>query len=139
MSNETFNGYGVAWHGSQIWDLSGAYIQKVCTSWNKAVRYGMCQPYRTHYSLLPHLMQTVNMNSELVRRYIQLYDTVCQCNNTNVNFIAKYAKDNVHGPLGRSHVHVYITDGINVNNVRARREVRTNMFIAANNDMSATA
>ena len=64
---------------------------------------------------------------------------MCQCNKTNVNFIAKYAKDNAHGPLGRSHVHVYITEGSNVDNVRARREVRTHMFIAANNDMSATA
>ena len=44
---------------------------------------------------------------------------MCQCKNTNVNCIAKYAKYNVHGPLGRYLVHVYITEGINVDNVRA--------------------
>ena len=109
---------------------------KVYTSWNKAVRKIRHVPYRTHCSLLPHLMQTVNMNSELVCHYVKLYDNMCQCNNTNANFITKY---NVHGPLGRNHVHVYITEGINVDNVRARRKVRKNMFIAANNDMSATA
>ena len=75
-----------------------------------------------------------------VCRYVKLYDNLCQYNNTNANFIARYAKYNVHGPLGRNHVHVYIsiTEGINVDNVKACRKVQY-MFIAANNDMSATA
>ena len=83
-----FNSYCMAWYGSQIWDLSGAHIQKVCTSWNKAFRKIWHLPYRTHCSLLPHLMQTVNMNSELVCRYVKLYDNMCKCNNINVNYIA---------------------------------------------------
>ena len=51
-----------------------------------------------------------------------------------------YAKCNVHGPLGINLVHVYITEHINVDNVRARRKVREHvMFMAANSDVSATA
>ena len=63
----------------------------------------------------------VNMNREFVCRYVKLYDNMCQCKNTNVNSIAKYAKYNVHGPLGRNLVHVYIAKGINVVNVRKCR------------------
>ena len=45
-----------------------------------------------------------------------------------------------HGPLGRHLVHVYITEGINVANVRALRKVREHvMFMAANRDVNATA
>ena len=101
-----FNSYCMAWYGSQILDLSGAHIQKVCTGWNKAVRKIWHLPYRTHCSLLPHLMQTVNMNSELVCRYVKLYDNMCKCNNINVYYTAKYAKYNVHGPLGINYVQV---------------------------------
>ena len=122
------NSYCMAWYGSQIWDLSGAHIQKVCTSWNKAVRKIWHLPYRTHCSLLPHLMQTINMNSELVCRYVKLYDNMCKCKNINVNFIAKYAKYNVHGPLGRNYVQVYLNEGIEMENENARRKIRTKMF-----------
>ena len=44
-------------------------------------------------------MQTINMNSELVCRYVKLYDDMCKCKNINVNFIAKYAKYNVLLPI----------------------------------------
>ena len=123
-----FNSYWMAWYGSQLWDLSGAHIQKVCTSWNKAVRKIWHLPYRTHCILLPHLMKTINMNSELVCRYVKLYDNMCKCNNINVNFIAKYAKYNVHGPLGRHYVQVYLNEGIEMENENARRKIRTKLF-----------
>ena len=100
----------------------------MCTSWNKAVRKIWHLPYRTHCSLLPHLMQTINMNSELVCRYVKLYDNMCKCKNINVNFIAKYAKYNVHGPLGRNYVQVYLNEGIEMENENARRKIRTKMF-----------
>ena len=68
--------------------------------------------------------------------YVKLYDhNMYQQYNTNANFVAKY---NVRSPLGRNHVRVYITEGINVDNVKAHRKVHKNdMFIAANNYMSA--
>ena len=73
-------------------------------------------------------MQTINMNSELVCRYIKLYDNMCKCNNINVNFIAKYAKYNVHGPLGRNYVQVYLNEGIEMENENARRKICTKLF-----------
>ena len=65
---------------------------------------------------------------------LRLYDK-CQCNNTNATLIAKYDKHNVHGPLGRNLIHVHITEGINVDNEKARREIRKhNICIVVNND-----
>ena len=74
-------------------------------------------------------MQTINMNSELVCRYVKLYDIMCKCKNINVNFIAKYAKYNVHGPLGRNYVQVYLNEGIEMENENARRKIRTKIYI----------
>ena len=96
----------------------------MCTSWNKAVRKIWHLPYRTHCSLLPHLTQTVNMNSELICRYVKLYDNMCKFNNSNVNYIAKYAKYNVHGPLGKNDVQVYLNEGIEMENKNERRKIR---------------
>ena len=74
-------------------------------------------------------MQTVNMNSELVCRYVKLYDNImCKCNNINVNYIAKYAKYNVHGPLGRNDVQVYLNEGIEMENENERCKIRTKLL-----------
>ena len=67
-------------------------------------------------------------NSELVCRYVKLYDNMCKCKNINVNFIAKYAMYNVHGPLGRNYVQVYLNEGIEMENENARRKIRTKLF-----------
>ena len=53
---------------------------------------------------------------------------MCKCNNINVNFIAKYAKYNVHGPLGRNYVQVYLNEGIEMENENASRKIRTKLF-----------
>ena len=38
-----FNSYCMAWYGSQMWDLSGAHIQKMRTIGTKLLgRYGIC-------------------------------------------------------------------------------------------------
>ena len=59
---------------------------------------------------------------------IQEYFHALACNNINVNFIAKYAKYNVHGPLGRNYVQVYLNEGIEMENENARRKIRTKLF-----------
>ena len=73
-------------------------------------------------------MQTVNKNSELVCRYVKLYDNMCKCNNINVDYVAKYAKYNVHGPLGRNYVQVYLNECIEMENENERRKIRTKLF-----------
>ena len=45
--------------------------------------------------------------------HVSQHTCPCLC---NVNFVL--------GPLGRNHVHVYITEGINVDNGKERRNVR---------------
>ena len=42
--------------------------------------------------------------------------------------IAKYAKYNLHGPLGRNYVQVYLNEGIEMENENARRKIRTKLF-----------
>ena len=69
-----------------------------------------------------------NMNSELVCRYVKLYDNMCKCNNINVNYITKYAKYNVHGPLGRNYIQVYLNEGIEMENENEWRKIRTKLF-----------
>ena len=53
---------------------------------------------------------------------------MCKCNNINVNYIAKYAKYNVHGPLGRNYVQVYLNEGIEMENENERCKIRTKLF-----------
>ena len=68
---------------------------------------------------------------------------MCKCNNINVNYIAKYAtKYNVHGPLGKNYVHVYLNEGIEMENENERRKIRTKLFnnlVGEDDDTSATA
>ena len=64
-----------------------------------------------------------------VCRYVKLYDNMCKCNNINVNYIAKYAKYNVHGPLGRNYVQVYLNEGIEMENENEQRKIRTIFFL----------
>ena len=58
----------------------------------------------------------------------KLYNNMCKCNNTNVNYIAKYAKYVVHGPLCRNDVQLYLNEGIEMENENERRKIRTKLF-----------
>ena len=52
-----------------------------------------------------------------------------------MNSIAKYAKCNVPGPIGKNLFHVYIAEGINVVNVRTRRKVREHVMFMTTRTM----
>ena len=63
-----------------------------------------------------------------------MYDSMGQCENSNANCIAKYAKYSVHGSLGRNIVIVY-NRGYQCGYCKGEYV----MFMAVNSDVSATA
>ena len=77
-----------------------------------------------HISLSSIHSSTLDIHSELVCRYVKFYDIMLKCENENVRHLIKYSKYNVHGPLGRNHVHIYNTAGVDVYVATQRRNIR---------------
>ena len=90
-----FRSYCMIWYGCQTWDLSCEQnmkrVQECC---NITVRKIWGVPYTTHRYLLPHLMQTVDIYSDLVCKYVK-FDIMLKCKNENVRHLMKYSKYNV--------------------------------------------
>ena len=63
-----------------------------------------------------------------VSSFLFSYQEPAKCKNINVNYIAKYAKYNVHGPLGKNYVQVYLNEGIEMENENERCKIRTKLF-----------
>ena len=65
------------WYGCQTLDLSCEQNMKlVQVCWNIAVHKIWGVPNTTHRYLLPYLMQTVDIYSELVCRYVKFYESI---------------------------------------------------------------
>ena len=63
-----FNSYCSVFYGSSLWDLSSAHVSSFCNAWNKAVRILCRLPYCTHNVLLPHIVNTLSMQDQLILR-----------------------------------------------------------------------
>ena len=73
-----FNSYCSVFYGSSLWDLSSAHVSSFCTAWNKAVRILCRLPYRTRTVLLPHIVNTLSMQDQLILRLLNLLLICCK-------------------------------------------------------------
>ena len=112
-------------YGCQTLDLSCEQnMKRIQVCWNIAVRKIRSVPYTTHRYLLPHLMQSVDIYSELVCKYVKFYDIMLKCENENVRHLMKYSKYNAHGPPEKTRVHIYHTVGVDIDVATQRRNIR---------------
>ena len=56
-----------SFYGSQLWDLSNKYIDRLSKSWRKSIRKAINVPARTHSVYFPLLL--VDRQMALVRNY----------------------------------------------------------------------
>ena len=55
--------YCYSFYGSQLWYLNSRYFDKLCKTWNKAVRRMLNLPYRTHTWILSPLMNQLHIHN----------------------------------------------------------------------------
>ena len=56
----------------------------------------------------------MNMFNILICRFAKLYSVMIDSKNVNVQFMAKRAQSNLHGPLGRNFIFLQIAKGIDL-------------------------
>ena len=94
--------YCTSWYGCQSWQLSTTESNVLDVEWRKAVRRTLGLPSRTRSILLPGLAGNkpfCQQHHSRVKRFIQ---TLHDCKNDSVNYIAMRAEVSTVGPLGKN-------------------------------------
>ena len=79
-------------YGSQLLDLSDKSIEKFFCAWRKAIRYLFRLPFRTHSGLLPLIVDDVDVESQLNRRFLKFFKSLESSGNVIVHMCVNLAK-----------------------------------------------
>ncbi len=91
--------YGCSFYGAQLWDLYGSFFNKLCTTWNIALRKLYNLPYRCHTRFLKHITGLMHISFTLKRRFLKFFTNAQNSENTKVCFLTKVCKTNL-SPTG---------------------------------------
>ena len=72
--------YSTSMYGSSLWQLNSEEHQKLCRSWNTAVKIIWDLPYATHTKLLEEICPVPHLESLLYSRYIGFADSISNSN-----------------------------------------------------------
>ena len=98
--------YCCSWYGCQNWDAASKYASQLITEWNKAVRWTLRIPYKTHRNLLPAITQSNSFAIQHLHRLKKFCETFLSSNNDHVLLIGRRAASNTNGALGRNMVRI---------------------------------
>ena len=65
--------YCSSFYGSQIWDLSIKFIDRLSISWRKSIRKALNIPVRTHSVYLPLICECLPLNVQLELRVMKFF------------------------------------------------------------------
>ena len=68
-----FKAYCCYFYGSQLWNFNSSGFDKICTSWNIAVRLILSLSYNAHTSLLGPLMGQIGIREQLYIRNFRFF------------------------------------------------------------------
>lgn len=100
LSCKLFQTFCTSFYGSQIWDLGCKRLEKLSTSWNKAVRFTLGLPYRAHRWLLGPLINSPSLRRQLFNRTADFLANMSKSENQVVKAIFLKAKDDARTPMG---------------------------------------
>jgi len=75
------NSYCTSYYGSILWKMDSSDIQRLFISWRKVVRRIWKLPYRTHCNLLPVIMNSHNIQVQIMLRFLKcMFNIQCSAN-----------------------------------------------------------
>ena len=86
-----FKTYCSSFYGSQLWHLNSAFIDRVCTVWNKGVRRIFNLPNDSHTWMLGPLLHQHHIRFQFYHRCLRFLHSMTQCNNDMVKTCINHA------------------------------------------------
>ena len=97
-----FSSYCCHFYGSQAWRLRDKNIGRMCTAWNKAVRYICNLSPRTHTYYLPYIIGQLHVSENIYLRTRKMILTMLHSKNLSVKFLARSSITNYNSLLGEN-------------------------------------
>ena len=94
-----YNIYACSFHASSIWDLYSDNVNKLYTSWNRAIRILFDVPYDTHRYFIEPISDSFHIKTMLCSRYVSFYDSLCKSSKLCIrilNYLCKNDLTTVH-------------------------------------------
>ena len=99
-----------------MWRLGSVYFNKVCTTWNIAVRKICNLPYTTHRWFLGPLMNQPHISYQLQKRCIRFLYGMKTSQNGIVLICYRKTVRNANTPIGHNITFLRYTLGIDIDN-----------------------
>ena len=86
--NNLFHAYCTSFYGSQAWNLQNAWIDKLCTAYNKSLCRVWKLPYSTHRYILYKLCNRPPLKEQLIWRFLKMFKNMYYSDNVLTAFVA---------------------------------------------------
>ena len=96
------NIYATSYYGSVLWDLYSPEVTRIYSSWNVTIRKVFKVPYTTHRYLIQPLSCTNHPKTLLTSRMIKFMESLRNCSNRGVGYLANLVYDDRRTLVGRS-------------------------------------
>ena len=96
------NIYAMSYYGSVLWDLYSPEVTRIYSSWNVTIRKVFKVPYTTHRYLIEPLSCTRHPKTLLTSRMIKFMESLRNCSNGGVRYLASMVYDDRRTLVGRS-------------------------------------
>ena len=85
--------YMCDFYGSNLWNLSSSYTDKLYTMWNQMIRFVFKLPFRSHRYLIEPISETTHLKTKLANRFLKFCSSLDLCNKPIVRNL-KYVQVN---------------------------------------------
>ena len=124
--------YGTSLYGSSLWKLNSEDFNKLCRSWNIAMKIIWNLPHNTHTRLLESLSPVSHLKSVLAGRYIGFVQSLSATSNSILGFLFTLCKKNVSTLTGHNIRHLMDENNLLEFNdmIRMRSSIKTSRINA---------
>ena len=84
-----FNAHCMSLYSCNLWDYASSDFIRIQVQWRKCVRYALKLPYRTHNTLIPHLIQTEPIETIIHNRFLNFFVRGVNHDNKLIEFMFK--------------------------------------------------
>jgi hypothetical protein len=92
--------YGSSFYGSSLWNLYGAAVKSLYTTWNIAIRKLMGLPYCTHTRYLAFISDLKHIRFILKRRFLHFLRNLLKSDNVLICNLSNMVTSNAQTPTG---------------------------------------
>ena len=80
-----------SFYGSQCWNMRSKDIQTLCRAWNRGVRRLLQLNYDAHRYILPCILRTDTLETQLARRCCKMYKSMAHSKNGHIKFLFEHS------------------------------------------------